>query len=69
MTPQFHPLRVAQVRPETSDTVSIAFDVPDALRDAYRFTQGQFLTLKAPVGGNDVRRSYSICSRSEERRV
>ncbi|EKZ98136.1 1,2-phenylacetyl-CoA epoxidase subunit PaaE [Cupriavidus metallidurans] len=62
MTPQFHPLRVAQVRPETSDTVSIAFDVPDALRDAYRFTQGQFLTLKAPVGGNDVRRSYSICS-------
>ena len=62
MTPQFHPLRVAQVRPETSDTVSIAFDVPDALRDAYRFTQGQFLTLKAPVGGNEVRRSYSICS-------
>lgn len=53
---------MAQVRPETSDTVSIAFDVPDALRDAYRFTQGQFLTLKAPVGGNDVRRSYSICS-------
>lgn len=61
MTPQFHPLRVAQVRPETSDTVSIAFDVPPELRDAYRFTQGQFLTLKAPVDGKDVRRSYSIC--------
>jgi len=61
MTPQFHPLRVAQVRPETSDTVSIAFEVPDTLRDAYRFTQGQFLTLKAPVDGKDVRRSYSIC--------
>lgn len=61
MTPQFHPLRVAHIRPETSDTVSIAFDVPDNLRDAYRFTQGQFLTLKAPVDGKDVRRSYSIC--------
>ncbi|MCO4864944.1 phenylacetate-CoA oxygenase/reductase subunit PaaK [Cupriavidus sp. WGlv3] len=62
MTPQFHPLRVAQVRPETADTISIAFEVPDALRDAYRFTQGQFLTLKAPVDGKDLRRSYSICS-------
>ena len=61
MTPQFHPLRVAQVRPETSDTVSIAFEVPEALRDAYHFTQGQFLTLRAPVDGQDVRRSYSIC--------
>lgn len=61
MTPQFHPLRVAQVRPETPDTVSIAFDVPPELRDAYRFTQGQFLTIKAPVEGKDVRRSYSIC--------
>ncbi|KWR89404.1 1,2-phenylacetyl-CoA epoxidase subunit PaaE [Cupriavidus sp. IDO] len=61
MTPQFHPLRVAQVRPETADTISIAFEVPAELRDAYRFTQGQFLTLKAPVDGQDVRRSYSIC--------
>ncbi len=60
-TPQFHPLRVAQVRPETADTISIAFEVPQALREAYRFTQGQFLTLRAPVGGQDVRRSYSIC--------
>ena len=61
MTPQFHPLRVAQVRPETADTISIAFEVPETLRDAYRFTQGQFLTLKAPVDGQDLRRSYSIC--------
>jgi len=62
MTPQFHPLRVAQVRPETADTISIAFEVPETLRAAYRFTQGQFLTLKAPVDGKDLRRSYSICS-------
>ena len=36
MTPQFHPLRVAQVRTETADTISIAFEVPAELRDAYR---------------------------------
>lgn len=61
MTPQFHPLRVAQVRSETADTVSIAFEVPPALREAYRFTQGQFLTLKVPIDGQELRRSYSIC--------
>ena len=64
MTPQFHPLRIAEVRGETADTISVRFDVPDNLRDAYRFTQGQFLTLRMPVpeqGQDDVRRSYSIC--------
>lgn len=60
-TPQFHPLRVAEVRPETADTISVAFEVPADLHDAYRFTQGQFLTLKAPIDGKDIRRSYSIC--------
>ncbi len=61
MTPQFHPLRVAQVRPETADTVSVAFEVPPGLRDAYRFKQGQFLTLRTSIDGQEVRRSYSIC--------
>ena len=50
MTPQFHPLRVAEVRGETVDTISVRFDVPNDLRDAYRFTQGQFLTLRVPAG-------------------
>lgn len=65
MTPQFHPLRVAEVRGETVDTISVRFDVPNDLRDAYRFTQGQFLTLRVPAGQvpnqGEVRRSYSIC--------
>ncbi|MBY4898982.1 1,2-phenylacetyl-CoA epoxidase subunit PaaE [Cupriavidus sp. AU9028] len=66
MTPQFHPLRVAQVRNETADTVSVAFDVPEGLRDAYRFLPGQFLTLRARIGDSDVRRSYSICCASQD---
>ncbi|MCU0868636.1 MAG: phenylacetate-CoA oxygenase/reductase subunit PaaK [Burkholderiales bacterium] len=62
MTPRFHPLRVAEVRRETPDSVSVRFDVPAALRDAYAFVQGQHVTLKARIDGEDVRRSYSICA-------
>ena len=61
-TPQFHPLRIADLRHETADALSIAFDVPPALREAYRFTQGQHLTLRAEVDGEALRRSYSICA-------
>ncbi len=40
----------------------MSFDVPADLRERFRFTQGQFLTLRAHIDGEDVRRSYSICS-------
>src|SRR5690606_23769690 len=61
MTPQFHRLTVRDRRAETADSVSIAFEVPDELREAYRFRPGQFLTLRAQLGDEEVRRSYSIC--------
>ena len=60
--PEFHRLTIADVRQETPDAVSIAFAVPDGLRAAYRFTPGQYLTLRATIDGEDLRRSYSICS-------
>ena len=59
--PQFHRLRIREVRPETDDSVSVAFEVPSPLREAYRFVQGQFLTLREQVGGEELRRSYSVC--------
>jgi ring-1,2-phenylacetyl-CoA epoxidase subunit PaaE len=59
---EFHPLAIADRRAVTDDAVSFAFDVPAGLRDAFRFTPGQFLTLKAEVDGEELRRSYSICS-------
>ena len=62
MTPRFHPLRVAEVRRETPECVSLMFEVPDALADEYRFTQGQHLALRATLGGEELRRSYSVCS-------
>jgi ring-1,2-phenylacetyl-CoA epoxidase subunit PaaE len=66
MTPRFHPLTVADLRRETAEAVSIAFAMPEALREAYRFAAGQNLTLKTRLGGEDLRRCYSICSGVDE---
>lgn len=60
--PRFHRLTVREVRPETSDSISVAFAVPDALREAYRFREGQFLTLRQVIDGEELRRSYSVCT-------
>src|SRR5579872_492057 len=60
--PRFHNLTISDMRRETPDAVSLAFVVPDRLRSAYRYTPGQYLTLRATIDGEDVRRSYSICS-------
>ncbi|MEO6565468.1 MAG: 1,2-phenylacetyl-CoA epoxidase subunit PaaE [Casimicrobiaceae bacterium] len=63
---KFHPLKVARVDRETRDAVAITFAVPPALREPFRYTQGQHLTLRAMLGGEDVRRSYSICASVQE---
>lgn len=59
---KFHPLTIRDVRKETRDGVVVEFEVPEQLRKRYAFTQGQYLTLRAHVGGSEQRRSYSICS-------
>ena len=64
--PSFHALRIAALRHDTADAVVLTFDVPDALRQAYRFTPGQYLTLRAEIDGHDIRRSYSLCSAPDE---
>src|SRR5579862_5286685 len=60
--PRFHELTIADIRRETPGAVSLAFAVPARLARAYRFLPGQYLTLRATIGGEDLRRSYSICS-------
>ncbi len=62
MTPQFHRLEIAEIRRETDEAVSIAFAVPEKLREAFRFLPGQHLTVKAVIEGEEIRRCYSICS-------
>jgi ring-1,2-phenylacetyl-CoA epoxidase subunit PaaE len=58
----FHPLRVASVDRLTEDSVAITFDVPDDLRDEFRFNPGQHLSVRVAALGSDVRRNYSICA-------
>ena len=60
--PAFHTLSIADVRRETEDAISLAFAIPDALRPAFTVQPGQYLTLRAYIGEEDTRRSYSICS-------
>jgi ring-1,2-phenylacetyl-CoA epoxidase subunit PaaE len=59
---KFYPLTIAEVRQETRDTIVATFAVPSDLRERFAFTQGQHLTLRATINGEDLRRSYSICS-------
>ncbi|WP_271407786.1 1,2-phenylacetyl-CoA epoxidase subunit PaaE [Pseudomonas sp. Q1-7] len=59
---KFHSLTIKEVRPETRDAVSIAFDIPADLAETYRFTQGQHLVMRTQLEGEEVRRSYSICT-------
>jgi ring-1,2-phenylacetyl-CoA epoxidase subunit PaaE len=62
MTPRFHQLRVAEVRRETPDCVSLKFELPAAVANDYGFMQGQHVALRATLDGEELRRSYSICS-------
>ena len=64
--PIFHSLRISDVRNETDDTVSIAFEIPSNLQKDYSYVSGQYLTLKAIVKGEELRRSYSLCSAPHE---
>ena len=64
--PVFHALTVRDVRKETDEATSLAFDVPAGLRDDYSFIQGQYLTLKADINGEELRRPYSICCGIDE---
>ena len=59
---KFYPLTVAKVKHETRDAIAVTFDVPPELKSQFAYQQGQHLTLRAMIDGEDVRRSYSICS-------
>ena len=59
---RFHDLTVKRVSPEAAGAVAITLAIPDEAKDSFAFEPGQFLTLRATVNGQDVRRSYSISS-------
>ena len=59
---RFHSLSIKNIRRETSDTVSISFNIPEDLKQDFTFIPGQYLTFRTNINGKEIRRSYSICS-------
>ena len=57
-----HELAIKAVRHEANETLRVEFHVPEDLRETFRFTQGQYLTLVTELDGQEARRSYSICA-------
>lgn len=62
MAVHFSTLTVSEIRRETPECVSVVFEVPEALKADFKFIEGQSLTLRKTINGQDIRRSYSICS-------
>ncbi|MGX4642113.1 1,2-phenylacetyl-CoA epoxidase subunit PaaE [Massilia sp. SYSU DXS3249] len=66
---KFYPLTVAKVKHETRDAIAVTFAVPPELKSTFAYQQGQHLTLRAMIEGEDVRRSYSICSSVQDEQL
>jgi len=67
--PRFHRLAISDLRRETADAISMTFAIPKELSDDYAFAPGQYLTLRTTMDGEEVRRSYSICSSPDDREL
>ncbi|MDD3722492.1 MAG: ferredoxin--NADP reductase [Lutibacter sp.] len=59
---KFHTLTIKELKKETSDAVSILFDIPADLKSAFKFIAGQYINIKKNIAGEELRRAYSICS-------
>lgn len=62
MSNAFHPLKILDVTRETDDAISLTLEAPREASAAFAFTPGQHLTLRADIDGEDVRRTYSLCT-------
>ena len=59
---KFYPISISNIQKETDKAVCLTFDVPPEHKDKFEFIQGQYLTLQTDIDGDEIRRSYSICS-------
>ncbi len=66
MSTHFHSIKVKEVIRETPDCVSVSFDIPTDLKEVFTFKEGQNITIKKILNGEEVRRSYSICAAPHE---
>lgn len=63
----FYKLKAVKVQKDTQDAVNVALEIPEELKDKFRFKQGQYLNFKLMIDGNEERRSYSICNAPSEK--
>ncbi len=66
MSIEFHKIQVKDIKIETQDCVSIAFAIPDNLINLFKFTQGQYITIRKVINGEEIRRSYSLCTSPQD---
>jgi ring-1,2-phenylacetyl-CoA epoxidase subunit PaaE len=69
MSVGFHTLTIADIVDETAEARSIRFAVPEELLETFKFKPGQHLTLKAEIGGEEIRRNYSLCVAPQDNQV
>ena len=62
MSIHFHPLKTKEIKKETADCVSVVFEIPEELKISFSYQQGQSLTMRTILNGEEVRRTYSLCS-------
>ena len=68
-SPKFHNLQVSHVQAVTRDAIAVTFAVPEHLDSEFAYVQGQYLTLRTVLDGEELRRSYSICSAVQDKRL
>ena len=69
MALEFHELKVQDIIRRTSDCVSVVFDVSNGIKDKYQYQAGQYLTLETTISGEEVRRSYSLCTSPSDEKL
>lgn len=69
MSPQFYSLQIRSIQAETTDCISLTVEVPIELKDQFQYLPGQYLTFRVGIEGEEVRRSYSLCSAPHENRL
>jgi ring-1,2-phenylacetyl-CoA epoxidase subunit PaaE len=66
MAAHFHSLKIKNVKKETADCVSVSFEIPENLQQDFLYKEGQNITIKKTINGEELRRSYSICTAPHE---
>ena len=69
MAVHFHPLKISNIKKETPDCVSVSFHIPESLQSLFVFREGQNITIKKKINGEELRRSYSICNAPHEKEL